>query len=207
MIRIFLLSLFLAFPAFSQGFPALYDVSGVAANDVLNIRANTDFNAPVIGTLAPDATGVEVVGLSSDGKWGRVNSGESSGWVALRFLDRQSGPEWISLDRPMTCSGTEPFWSLAYSPDRRNMMLSRMGEDHDLGLWINWHMETEGRMGQIGWHLSGPAREGFATLTAESCNDGMSDRAFGLSITLFMNAADESAAPPLGLAGCCSLSR
>ena len=205
MIRILICLLLAALPAAAETLPALHAVTGVAANDVLNIRANTDFDAPVIGTLAPDAKGIEVTGISSDGKWGRVNAGEQAGWVALRFLARQPGPDWISLDVPMTCYGTEPFWSLAYAPDRRNMMLTQMGEDSDLGLWINWHIETRGRSGQIGWNLSGPARQGFATLTTESCNDGMSDREMGLSITLYLNPDPESAATPIGLGGCCTL--
>lgn len=74
---------------------ALHDVTGVAANDVLNIRENPDAASPVIGTLAPDATGVEVI-LVDDG-WALVNAGERSGYASCgisRGQRRQTGPRW-----------------------------------------------------------------------------------------------------------------
>lgn len=207
MIRIFLAWLLLALPVAAQELPALHDVTGVAASDVLNIRAEPSAGADILATLPPDAQGVEVVGLSADGAWGRVNSAEISGWVAMRYLARIDTPGWISLDAPMKCYGTEPFWSLEYNPAEQNMWLDVMGEQGKLGLWMDWHVATQGRNNQIGWHLQGPARQGFATLTAESCSDGMSDRQMGLSISLFLNPAQESAATPLGLSGCCTLAK
>ena len=92
--------------------PALHDVQGVAADDVLNIRSAPDAGAGVIGALAPDATGVEIVERSDDLKWGLVNSGEGAGWVALRFLQRQAGQDHGQFPPVAACSGTEPFWSM-----------------------------------------------------------------------------------------------
>ncbi len=191
----------------AQSFPALHDVAGVAAGDVLNLRAEADAGAAQIGSLPPDAKGVEVVALSQDGKWGRVNLGEASGWAAMRYLVRAPGPDWDSLAVPMTCSGTEPFWSLDYAPERRNMMFSQMGEDTALGLWVDWHLPVEGRLGDVGWSLQGPARSGFATLVAQACSDGMSDRAFGIAMHLFLKPAPNSSAAPVAVSGCCSLAR
>ena len=56
-----LLALALPSGAAAKGLPALHDVTGVAADDVLNVRARPDASAPVLGALTPDATGVEVV--------------------------------------------------------------------------------------------------------------------------------------------------
>ena len=56
----------------------------VAAGDRLNIRERPDASAPVIGTLAPDATGVEVVAERSG--WAQVNTAERRGWVNAKFL-------------------------------------------------------------------------------------------------------------------------
>ncbi|PTX50537.1 putative membrane protein [Gemmobacter caeni] len=193
-------------PALAQDMPALFDVRDVAPDDVLNIRTLPEANAPQIGSLPHDARMVEVVALAPGGTWGRVSLGEASGWVSMRYLAPVAGPGWQSLDRPMTCFGTEPFWSLVYDPARRNMALSQMGDqDGALGLWIDWHLSSTSRAGQIGWQIEGPARKGFATLTAESCNDGMSDRDYGLSISLFVNPDQESGAEPIALSGCCSL--
>ena len=38
--------------------PTLFDVQDVAKGDVLNIREAPDARAPIIGELAPDATGI-----------------------------------------------------------------------------------------------------------------------------------------------------
>lgn len=69
-----------------SGFPALYDVAGVAADDVLNIRAAPAAGAPVIGALAHDARAVELLGLDATGRWARLNIAEGQGWAALRHL-------------------------------------------------------------------------------------------------------------------------
>ena len=60
MIRVLILLLALALPLRAEEFPAAYAVTGVASNDVLNIRARPDAGSAIIGSLAPDATGVEV---------------------------------------------------------------------------------------------------------------------------------------------------
>ena len=51
--------------------PTLFDVSGVSAGDRLNIRDRPSASGAVIGTLAPDATGVEVVAERNG--WAMVN--------------------------------------------------------------------------------------------------------------------------------------
>ena len=61
-------------------------MTGVAANDLLNIRAAPSANAEIIGTLSPRARHIEVVGYDDTGRWAQINTGEISGWAALRFL-------------------------------------------------------------------------------------------------------------------------
>lgn len=60
-----------------DAWPALYDVSGVASDDVLNIRAEPSADAPIIGTLAHDATNVEIIRDGENG-WGLVNTDEGT---------------------------------------------------------------------------------------------------------------------------------
>lgn len=99
--------------------PTLFDVQDVAADDVLNIRETPDAMAPIIGTLAHDATGIEVMGTDRSGQWGRVNTGERGGWVSMRFLTYRSDvwqPE--KLPAGLTCGGTEPFWSFTEQDGR-----------------------------------------------------------------------------------------
>ncbi|MFD2813860.1 SH3 domain-containing protein [Paracoccus aerius] len=71
------LTLALAGPALATQeyiLPTLFDVTGVASDDVLNIRAEPNAKAAIIGTLAPDAFRIEVVEERQG--WARVNTGE-----------------------------------------------------------------------------------------------------------------------------------
>ncbi len=162
--------------------PALYVVVGVASDDQLNIRAQPDGSAAVIGSLAPDTQGIEVVALSRAGRWAQVNTAESTGWVALRYLRPDvvmRSP--LGLPVGLQCFGTEPFWNMRFSDapvltldtpetrtDHRITSLSPAPEFVDLtqtGLRFRWQGAS-------------------ATVTAHilpgTCSDGMSDRIYGL---------------------------
>ena len=91
--------------------PTLFDVSGVSAGDRLNIRDRPSASGAVIGTLAPDATGVEVVAERNG--WAMVNTAERAGWVNARYLAYRTDV-WTAGALPATlnCLGTEPFWAL-----------------------------------------------------------------------------------------------
>ena len=88
--------------------PTLFDVARVAADDVLNIRAEPDASAPIIGTLAFDATHVEVVEQRAG--WSRVNTGEGSGWVSDRYLDYRVDV-WQDGALPAAVHGAPPLRS------------------------------------------------------------------------------------------------
>ena len=88
MIRILLVCMVFAGAARAETLPALHNVTGVSAGDVLNVRAEPTAGASVIATLAPDAADVEVV--EQRGNWGLVNAGEVAGWAYLK--GREGGP-------------------------------------------------------------------------------------------------------------------
>ena len=90
--------------------PALYDVTNVAATDVLNVRAQPNAEAEILGTFAFDAKDVEVISIEVDGRWGQVNTGERAGWVRMSFLEPQSVPDQ-TRPQSIICFGTEPFWA------------------------------------------------------------------------------------------------
>lgn len=195
MMRVVLILLALAQPLWAETYPAFHAVTGVAANDVLNIRARPDAGSQIIGTLAPDATGVEVLGTL--GTWAVVNSGEGTGYAALRYLAREPGPPWTALQTPLTCLGTEPFWSLTIDPQAGETRF-RTPEDQApdpapiTGLWpaLPWPSATA-----VG------LPDGLAVLTGSDCSDGMSDRSYGIAVDIFRSTpAGESR-----LVGCCRL--
>ena len=195
MMRAALIWLALALPAMADGLPALHGVTGVAANDVLNIRAAPDAGAAIVSVLPPGAADIEVVSLSSDGKWALVNTHEASGYAALRFLKRQPAPDWFSLAAPLRCSGTEPFWSLTMTP-RRHAIYATPESETMLPLINRWSGASHAPVVGL---ATGDG--GFISLTAAQCSDGMSDRAYGIAATLFLTGEDG----PVTQTGCCTL--
>lgn len=69
----------------AAGFPALYDVTGVAGSDVLYVRQAPDAASPALGSLPAKGQDIEGVGISADGKWVQINLEEQSGWVQRAF--------------------------------------------------------------------------------------------------------------------------
>ena len=177
--------------AAAQQLPALHRVTGVAGDDVLNIRAEPSASAPVLGSFQPGEDGVEVLRLSPDGRWGLVGLPEGPGWVAMRFLAREApGPG--SLPRPLRCVGTEPFWSLQVSGDaavfatpERETPLRPLGE-------------AGGFVGTVAAFDAGGETLDL-TVVRRDCSDGMSDRPYGFT-ALVWNRGE------LFLEGCCTLS-
>lgn len=146
----------------------------MGSRDVLNVRAAPSASAPVLGTLRPDATGIEVLGLSADGAWARVPRPEGEGWVARRFLAEDPlDPD--RLPRPLACRGTEPFWSVTLTeagatlelPGRDAVALRPLGEIAGRAGWI------------AAFDLGG--QTGDLTVIRKACSDGMSDRPYGLT--------------------------
>lgn len=172
--------------------PALFTVTGVDWDDVLNLRAEPDAAAAIAGTLQPGSMDVEVLSLSPDGQWGLVPLGEGSGWVAMRFLVRQREAP-TPLPRPLLCRGTEPFWSLTL--DSQGHVFERPGEGVQ---FLRQHGEVAGFGGGVmAFDLDGQTLD--LTIVREACSDGMSDRPYGL--TAFVWNRGETF-----LEGCCTLS-
>ena len=190
------LALLLASPALATQeyiLPTLFDVTGVAADDVLNVRADPSAKAPIIGTLAPDQTHIEVVEERSG--WGRVNTGEGSGWVSMRYMAYRTDVwEGGKLPASFACHGTEPFWGLRVQQgqavlDRPDMDASPRALQAVLG-------------GDI---FRDPTRavlaQGLvASVVPQICSDGMSDRLFGLRASVVLTGDQ-----PRLLQGCCSI--
>ena len=156
--------------------PTLFDVTGVATNDVLNIRENPFASAPIIGSFMPGQTQIEVI--EEENGWGRVNSGERSGWVAMRYLVyRQDSWQENALPSGFSCYGTEPFRGLTVRDDQA----------------------------VLGGRFRDPSRaiiaDGLtASIVPQICSDGMSDRLMGLRASVILHGE----APRL-LDGCCSI--
>ncbi|MCB1397752.1 MAG: SH3 domain-containing protein [Rhodobacter sp.] len=201
MIRSFLLvlALLLAAPTLApaQDLPALFRVTGVASNDVLNIRAEPRAQSPVVGAFGPMQTGIEVIALSDDGRWGLVRSQEGVGWSSMRYLQQTSVEPWTFGTTPLVCSGTEPFWTLTFF--RPSNRVEYVAPDDSFEMRVD--VETPPTTlypRTMGLPMSG-ARKGFAVIRQGICSDGMSDRLYGLEVQVYWQG------PHSALSGCCML--
>ena len=198
----------LAFPVFAfpvladSDLPALQDVAGVAATDVLNVRAEPNGTSAIVGVLPSGLTDIELLSRSEDGRWGQVRHGSTTGWASLRFLAPQDRPVWHALESNLRCTGTEPFWSLELDPADKVARLTKpddTGSETDIAaLWpgASWRpvaaLSIAGEQGAI-----------FVTLRGEACSDGMSDLPFAIRADVFHSAIAD--APSMAWQGCCVL--
>ena len=166
-------------------FPARFDVIGVDAADVLNIRRGPGTEHAIIGALGPQARDIEVVGLGPRGKWAHIATGEGGGWVSARHLRRQGDVGGGQLPYPLVCTGAEPFWALEFGDDGRAFFSAPdiPGEF----FMPNWAGSAEGLPPQeFALVLQGKGSRATAMISRTECSDGMSDRPYGLAIRLLI---------------------
>lgn len=195
---LFCLAICLAGASAAQEAPALYDVTGVASDDHLNIRAEPEAGAAQIGTLAPDATNIEITAINEDGTWGRLNTGEGSGWASLSFLEMQPGRAMPDAAE-VGCFGTEPFWSYRVDPDSIASW-SELGED-PVTLLAGDTRRVDAGLHPFVSVAAAPDLQAILVMTPKfACSDGMSDRLYGLGATLVLTGKVSRA-----VTGCCML--
>ncbi len=193
-----------------ERWPALFDVTGVAPNDVLNIREAPNAGSRIVGTLAPDATGIEVIRPNPDESWAVVNTGEGHGWVSLAYLERTDGASRSAGPDIRHCFGTEPFWSLAVEPPRITYTTPDIAPRQGLMSSFYASRSHPGRFAETGSLFPGPwgDRNIHLSIRLEACNDGMSDREYGIAVDMLLTQPDQAGdMSGTGLySGCCSLS-
>jgi hypothetical protein len=69
----------------ANGAAAQHKVTGVAANDVLNIRTAPDADAAIVGRIPPNGRGIRVIG-GGNRFWVKVAYGGKTGFVNRRFI-------------------------------------------------------------------------------------------------------------------------
>ncbi len=182
-------------PAQAQDLPALYDVIDVRSDDVLNVRAGAGTSHPIVGELAWNQRGVEVLRVNNTRRWGLVSSGGWTGWASMKFLRRQAGYDASLFPARLWGVGTEPFWAIQFdsgtmsyqSPDAPNVTdpVDWTGASSNVG---------SNAFGFSTLRTSGVVRRG-------QCSDGMSDRLLGYEI----HAVRHDGATVGLLSGCCTM--
>ena len=195
----------LAAPAFASE-PGYFKVSGVAAGDVLNIRAAPDPKAETIGEFQPETVAIEVLEVVSTGvgEWGRVLAADTDGWVSMKFLETFTVTYIPGTELPsgLQCSGTEPFWDSVLSDG--NLSFSAIDQSEESQPLVS-AVTTLGR--QYRYALvseSGSKRMTAIIAQDHECSDGMSDRHYRWRIDL-LREDSASTDMPVAYEGCCRL--
>ncbi len=107
--------------------------------------------------------------------------------------------------QPVQCFGTEPFWSLELTGRVPSPFLF-LG-DEVATLTPIWESPAfgQGTPDSVIFRHSGAYSQTVTLLHAEACNDGMSDREYGLGVTILSEGPDTFLPDPV-LRGCCTLS-
>ncbi len=94
-------------------FPALYDVTDVAGNDVLYVRNAPSADADIRGAVLPTATDIEILGVTPDEAWGYATMLDvDTGWVSMRYLARQSEQDEVWYPLLTQCGGQH--WGITF---------------------------------------------------------------------------------------------
>ena len=198
MIRLlaFVTALLLPLGAQAQQLPALYQVVGVASDDMLNVRAEPTARSMILDRLMPFEYNIEVVRLSANGKWGLISAGERMGWVSMRYMEHTPNAAPGEVPRPMRCGGNEPFWGLSMYPGGSEFN-SPEGGRHDLTTLG----EAAAWQGYAALFEEGPTLNRTLTIERGYCDDGMSELEYGFRAVLFNQAPDGNSL----FFGCCTM--
>jgi uncharacterized membrane protein len=188
----------LPFAAAAEPYPALHDVRGVAADDVLNIRSGPSSSTDIIGAFGPSQRDIEVIALNPAGTWALVNAAEGSGWASMRFLARQPGQDWGNLPTALNCGGTEPFWGLFVRADGTILFDGLDLRDFYI---TRARIPAAGRPDRFALRADNGAGEIIPIFAYAACSDGMSDRSFGLTVDFVRRSVGSDTL----YSGCCSL--
>jgi uncharacterized membrane protein len=171
-------------------------VTGVAADDTLNVRAGPTVNAEVMDELGPQRDGIEVVAFTDDRSWGQINFGEGTGWVSMKYMERQADQNPVSKTPvPLWCYGTEPFWSVEIGQNDVRFTDPGMDEPALVQPIEHYASVLHSPRGSI---VAGDI-SGF--VSREMCSDGMSDRQYGWRID-FLRSGNGG---HFMFSGCCTL--
>ena len=199
--RLLILAVGLMLPSFAAAQPGYFRVTGVAADDTLNVRAGPSASSADIGDLPPDARGIEVAGTDASGNWGSIIWEEGNGWISMHFLapDPVQKVSGTALPAGLLCTGSEPCWSL-----RRAGWSS---SDCDISgaayaLTLTGALVAEGRPDfPVQVNHGGAAAASVGIVRPARCSDGMSDRVYPWTVAYLLNTA----AGQRFLDGCCNL--
>ena len=172
-----------------------YAVTGVATDDVLNLRARPAQKASIVGALAPTTTEITVERRS--GHWAYVRYGDKAGWVDVRYLKPSQSLPCDRMPVPLDCFGTEPFWTIKLGAG--SLRFDGMEKKAFSGAIAP--VQTSRNESQV-WLVrpkAGPVARVIVRV-ARDCSDGMSEKIYPYAVAAEMRDGEL-------LSGCCQLDR
>ena len=142
-----------------------------------------------------------MVDLDASGNWARIIWYDQMAWVSTHYLAPDNPPTiaGTALPEGLSCGGTEPFWDVT---------LRSSGAQYSdpvtdpVTLGFQSAMAPAGRTGfPVMLTYAGSGGSVQSIIRPLICNDGMSDREFGLSADIVLQTATGTAL----YSGCCAL--
>ena len=160
--------------------PDTFVVTGVAADDTLNVRQQPSGSSADIGDLYPNQL-VEVIAVSDNDQWGQIIWHEGNGWISMRFLAPEPYPQMDDSVMPIgiSCLGNEPFWSAT-------ILRNQMFEFSDIGALPQMRpvQHSTSALNMPPYLFAFTAGEFTGVLERAQCFDGMSDITYGWQLRL-----------------------
>ena len=183
--------------------PKTYKVTGIAAGDVLNIRAAPLATAVDLGDLKESAGPIEVLETDETGKWGRILWQGDNAWISLKYLAPIDAPTLPNVNIPvgLQCVGTEPFWLFqVLSSDEVKLDFLTEQESITAKLAI---ARSSANLADYPVLLLADANELNLSvlLRADHCDDGMSDQLYGWVVDIIVQRLSNASL----FSGCCFL--
>ncbi len=202
MFRVLVFLILFPFSVAAGQVPAtLFDVTDVASDDVLNIRATPSSESDILGGLAYDAKRIEILALSDDEKWGQVSQMGVVGWVYLRFLEptRMTAAQTFGEPQSIFCSGDEPYWSLDLFGNQA--AFARSDEPVQAALATRWTDQPSGQDTHNRVFIAqGQAASLSGIIRHEACTTPDSEPQGDMTVSLIFSSSEHAF-----LTGCCRL--
>jgi uncharacterized membrane protein len=182
-----------------------YALKGVSQTDQLNVRSQPGADSEVIGSLSPATSKVLLTGVRqalAKSIWWQIifpKAASGTGWVNAQFLVPAGGVDNEETNYPLSCIGTEPFWSLYTNGQQAKYSFLESEQNFQASQWINarglrGHFVIRLRSGNLN-----DSSQGYATVLRNHnfCSDGMSDIQYPFDVTVITPAGQV-------YGGCCS---